>query len=669
VENPFAGSAWVGTLSCAHLVAFVRCESQNILQSAFAPSVIFYEKKALHNFWKWVLNNYYMKPIIALAAVAVCLAGNLSAQTLSNYQFVVSSQGPGTYFKLDNSLASSVDPSVVLEQNLATGGGFTFDVFGNTIKSYFFANQTDFLRTSGTNIISGGGVSNTVSTATGSITFLFRTLSPGTNVGQRYVFSGGGVTEDHNALAMFLENTNSANGDPNSYKLRFGDTTTTILQASNVVANTWYYFALIYNESSANVNKAKWYIGRAGDVLTNGVMTNAADAVAGYGQAPFVIGSHTNFNSGFRNPGNGRVDEFAVWNRELTAAEITNQFVALPVLPSGVMVTNVIVNDSFADANRTNTGPLQADWWSSSSTTGNSVEVYTNQLGLISGSSGRGLHGTFAPQTLGIGDTITATYTFTTPTNVGATSPSSAFKIALMTFTNAALAADLTSSSTFTNQVYTNLPGYMTDFDVNEVSTSNITLRKHQTTNTASGRFLGTTAEWNTLGNSAAIGYTFISNTVYVGVIAITRTGVNSVKIFSSMSQGATLLGSHSETDEGDIANNIGMLGFWANTLAFGTNTTAGEFQNNGITFSNIKVEVATFSTAAPTLKIVLSGSDVVLSWPASTASSYALESTNALSSATNNWPSAGTATIVGNNYVVTNALSAGNLFYRLRKP
>ena len=598
-----------------------------------------------------------------------CLAGSLSAQTLSNYQYVVSSQAPGTYFKLDNSLASSVDPGVVLEQNLATGGGFMFDVFGNPIRSYFFANQTDYLRTAGTNIISGGGASNTVSTATGSITLLFRTLDLGANTGQRYVFSGGGATEDHNALTLFLENDNIANGDPNSYKLRFGDNTITVLQASNVVADAWYYFALTYNESSANVNKAKWYIGRAGGDLTSGLTTNAADAVAGYGQAPFVIGSHTNFSSGFRNPGNGRVDEFAVWSRELTGTEITNQFATLPMLPTGVPVTNVIVNDSFADGNRTNTGPLQADWWSSSQTSGASVEIYTNQLGLVSGNSGRGLHGTFTPQTLNVGDTITATFTFTTPATVAATAnPGGSFKFALMDFNDNGLAADLSSASATVNPLYTNLPGYMSDFDVNEVA-SNVAIRKHQVPN-ATGRFLGTAGEWDALGNSPSNGYAFAANTDYVGVLSVTRTGVSNVSIFSSMSQGATLMGSHSLVDESAIANHYGMVGVWANSSVFGSTNIAGFGVDNGITFSNITISVTTF--VAPTLKIQLAGANVVLSWPSSASSSYALEATNALNTATlatSNWPSAGAATIVGNNYVVTNALSSGNQFYRLRKP
>src|SRR5262249_6247143 len=43
----------------------------------------------------------------------------------------------------------------------------------------------------------------------------------------------------------------------------------------------------------------------------------------------FVIGNHTNFNAGWRNPGSGRVDEFAIWHRVLAASEITNQFNAL----------------------------------------------------------------------------------------------------------------------------------------------------------------------------------------------------------------------------------------------------------------------------------------------------------------------------------------------------
>jgi hypothetical protein len=84
----------------------------------------------------------------------------------------------------------------------------------------------------------------------------------------------------------------------------------------------------------------------------------------------------------------------------------------------------------------------------------------------------------------------------------------------------------------------------------------------------------------------------------------------------------------------------------------------------------------AQFAAAAPlirpTLSIVSSGTNIVISWPAETASSFVLETTNVLDSTTisaPSWPSAGSPSLVGPNYVVTNSLSAGSSFYRLHKP
>jgi len=261
------------------------------------------------------------------------------------------------------------------------------------------------------------------------------------------------------------------------------------------------------------------------------------------------------------------------------------------LLMPAVLSAQIIVNDSWADGGRSNGADLlDADWWSSSSTSGNSVEVVPGHMGLISGSSGRGLHGTFAPQTLAIGQTLRATFTFTTPAAIGS-AQSGAFRVALADFNNAGLAADLLSSSSSVNPLYTTLPAYMADFDVNLAdATDDTSIRKHITPNTL-GRFTGTTTEWTQLGTGPDADYTFAPNTEYVGVISVTRTGGDSMDIFGSLSQNNVLLTSHTESDASGIANHFGVLAFWANANTFGNNTTVGD-PNNGIDFSNITIEV-----------------------------------------------------------------------------
>ena len=270
------------------------------------------------------------------------------------------------------------------------------------------------------------------------------------------------------------------------------------------------------------------------------------------------------------------------------ALDVTHGNTAPPPMPT---TTTDIIDDSFADGDRSRTGNLNADWWSSNSTSGNSVEISTGALGLISGTSGRGIHATFTPQNLEVGDSITVTYSFTTPATIGSPSGTS-FKIALMDLNDPGLADDLSSSSSSANPLYVGQPGYFTSFDVDASGggTQDTDFRKHDVTAT-SGRFLGTTGEWTSMSSSADAGYAFAPNTDYVGTFSITRTGTDSHELFSSLQlAGGAILDSHITSDNSSIANNFGMLGFWVNSNAFGSTNSAGN-PDNGITFTNVLIQ------------------------------------------------------------------------------
>ncbi len=268
---------------------------------------------------------------------------------------------------------------------------------------------------------------------------------------------------------------------------------------------------------------------------------------------------------------------------------------ALNVNPLTAATLGVVVDDSFADGDRAKTGALDADWWSSSSTSGSNVQDDVGSLTLVTGTSGRGMHATFAPQNLSVGQTITATYTFTTPETVG-TNRSGGFKVALADGSDPLLADDLSSSSSSVNPLYTDLPAYMTDFDINltgsNLGKDDISIREHLVPN-ALGRFLGTSGsgEWTSLGSSSDAGYSIVANTEYTGVISITRTAADTADIFGSLSQGTTLLDSYTRTDSSDIANNIGVLAFWANSNTFGTSNSGGD-PDNGMSLTNVLIEV-----------------------------------------------------------------------------
>ena len=280
---------------------------------------------------------------------------------------------------------------------------------------------------------------------------------------------------------------------------------------------------------------------------------------------------------------------------------------AVILTPAMAFGQNIIVNDSWADGGRDNgADPLDAAWWTSSASSG--IEVSTGSLGLVTGSSGRGIHGTFAPQTLGIWETLRVTYTFTTPATVG-NSLSSPFRVGLMDLNNPGLAADLTSSSSSPQPLYVGLPGYMADFDVNTGATADTSFREHDLTSTL-GRLLGTTSEWISLGSGPDAGYTFTPNTEYVGVFSVTRTGADSAQLFSSMSQSGSLMASYTFSDLSGIANHFGMVAFWANSSTFGSSPDPNT-ADNGIDFSNIKIEIPEPSAAVLLLggMLVLGGS------------------------------------------------------------
>jgi hypothetical protein len=254
----------------------------------------------------------------------------------------------------------------------------------------------------------------------------------------------------------------------------------------------------------------------------------------------------------------------------------------------------VIVNDSWADGGRGNgVDPQDSNWWTSSSSSG--IEVAVGSLGMVTGSSGRGIHTIFPTQTLAnVGDKLVATYTFRTPATIG-TGGAGAFRVGLFdTLGRAGLDADVPSSSGTPNPLYglfstptAALPGYMFDMDVG-TGTEDINFRQHDTVQTAStptGRLMGTTTGFTSLSPSGPDGvYAFAPDTTYTGSLTIMRMNATDVQLTGSLGSAT-----HSATDAFD-STSYGMLAFWANSNIFGTSANPGE-ANNGIDFSNVRIE------------------------------------------------------------------------------
>lgn len=292
-------------------------------------------------------------------------------------------------------------------------------------------------------------------------------------------------------------------------------------------------------------------------------------------------------------PGAGDVGTNNWTVRVTDLASASNQAtlrIVVSAASSAGSVTNIIVDDSWTDAGRNNgADALDTDWWSSTSSGGNSIEVYPGQLGLISGGSGRGIHGTFASQSLTVGHTLTATFDFTTPATVG-TAKSAGFRIGLFDTTGhlPGLESDLTASSGSPNANYNALDGYMMDLDV-ITGTEDISFRER--TNALSGQLMATTADFESLSGGGNV-YTFAANTTYRGVISVSRTGSDNLQLKGELYQGATLLSTHTATDTSGITSAFGMLAFHVGSSTFGSSTSAGQGVDNGITFTNIIIKV-----------------------------------------------------------------------------
>ncbi|HXI69433.1 MAG TPA: hypothetical protein VNN22_03640 [Verrucomicrobiae bacterium] len=622
-----------------------------------------------------------------IALLALLLSGFcLPAQTLSNYQATVNSQSPSFYFTFDGgSLTDATGHGVTLIPNASISYVSTVpDAWGNTTNSVIFPFKSDYAFGGGNGIISGGGTAaNDASTqaTNGAISFLFRAPDPGTNntgyynSGYLCIFSAGSSTASGNSLSLFVENnkaltTAGSNNFPDSLKLRFGNTTQVILPQTSLVPNAWHYFALSYTESTNSngafvdstgtnvIGKARWYLGIPGGALMSGLTTNSLNSMAGDG-TDFIIGNETDTTHGFAS---GAVDEFATWTRQLSAAEITNQFNEIPAsLPPPRSTYEGIVtaqspsyyfklDGNYVDAvsgtltlktNGTSTG-LTCDYFGGLT---NAVTFFaggdalTNNGNLLNGG------GTYSPTTPG-GGKGSISFLFRTLNSYvnqgnrylyhagGSSVTDNRFELFFNTFSSAAqpnaLKLGFGDSSTTILPTNNFVPGSWYYFAM--------TYDESQTNKQVTW-WLGLLGTANPALNSGTLS-------------AITNSLAGQGNVFiigSSTNLTANTFRNSTPTSQGRIQD----FAIWQRVLA-GTEVT-NQFQ-----------ALVTSSGTAPVLSITTSGSNVILAWPSSTDPGYGLQSTTNLT--TTSWISGGTASTVGAQFVVTNALSSTAQFYRLKK-
>jgi len=253
-----------------------------------------------------------------------------------------------------------------------------------------------------------------------------------------------------------------------------------------------------------------------------------------------------------------------------------------------------VVDDNFAIDG---TATTDAAYFGSS--TAGAIEVNANSIGLVSGSSGRQIHGLFETQTLANpGDSLKAIITFTTPATVAAGNED--IRIGLFDHldrnTPDQLAQNTSYGSTSPNPSYSGLPGFYLELDVESADpATDLDIRRSDPS--ATGRLLSTTTGFTAFGSGPDLGYAIEANTEYTVALTVTRTAAGALDILADFN-GAT----HTSTDLAPASFNFGMLAIGASSGAFGSSNIAGTDPNtindNGIDITGFSAE---FTPGDPT--------------------------------------------------------------------
>ena len=280
--------------------------------------------------------------------------------------------------------------------------------------------------------------------------------------------------------------------------------------------------------------------------------------------------------------------------------------------------TTVIVDDNFADGDRMdNGGPLESSFFNTSSSSG--LEATTGSLGLVTGSSGRAIHTLFADQTLvNSGDSITASFTFTTPASVAQSSDSTEeLRFGLFDnlgrTSNTELGTDIVSSSSGTpgpNPLLNGLPGFAVDVDIRDPTTTDpatdVLIRRSDPS--TSGQLLNTSGGLPSIGSGPDVGFIVQPLTEYTATISILLNDDDDLEVTGTfVDTDGTFLATNTEVDEDPLSTTFGFFGIAATGFAFGISNDPNEDANgdpefglandNGIEISNVTIE---FSSAIP---------------------------------------------------------------------
>ena len=265
-------------------------------------------------------------------------------------------------------------------------------------------------------------------------------------------------------------------------------------------------------------------------------------------------------------------------------------------------VRTTIVNDDLANDGTTET---DIDYFASS--TSSAIEVNNNSIGLVSGSSGRQIHGLFGTQTLAnAGDALQTSITFVTPATVATTGED--IRIGIFDHLGRTAANQLGQNTNFgsttPNPDYNDLPGFYLELDIeNADPATDLSFRRSDPS--TSGRLLTTTSGFTEIANGDDAGYVITPNTEYTVDLKIERTEAGGLDITADFLDNSTtgldqpLLASFTVTDPAPASFDFGMLAFYANSNAVGSSSSVGSdpgvVNDNGIDITNVSVDFVPF--------------------------------------------------------------------------
>jgi len=261
---------------------------------------------------------------------------------------------------------------------------------------------------------------------------------------------------------------------------------------------------------------------------------------------------------------------------------------------NGIDITNLdieFIRPSVVNDNLEIEGTAETDIDYFASSTSNAIEINSNSIGLVSGSSSRQIHGLFNSQTLAnAGDILETSVTFVTPATVATENED--IRIGLFDHLGRTGADQLGQNTSFStanpNPDFAGLPGYYLELDIESADpATDLQFRRSDPSNT--GRSLTTSSGFTAIGDSDDIGYVIEPNTEYTVDFTIVRTETNGLEITAEF-----LGNSFTIVDENPLSFDFGMLAFFANSNAVGSSNDPG-IDDNGIDITNISVDFTRF--------------------------------------------------------------------------